>query len=148
MFPMNLHRLWFYFRTGYGSYVSLALGVIQFLLIGALYIQRIPELSSLHFSELIALFMVPFIAVSIVMGLLHTRHQMRTDTMLSALQNPFMFRIAPGKEEKISIPMTILGLKVQRLFLEQLGIMTKELELEFDGLGELLNRLSSGEEIR
>lgn len=145
---MNLYRAWLYFRFGHGGYLSLAIALVQFLLVGALYLQRIPGLAQIHLGELAAIFIVPYGILAVMIGWLHKRHQMTTDTEIAMLSNPYLFKIMPGKEEKLMIPLSILGLKVQKIWLENSGLMTPELEKDFADLGNLLARLRSGEEVK
>ena len=142
------YRLWFYFRIGNGNYLGLFISLVQFLLISALYVQKIPEFTGVHLYELAGIFVVPYSIASVLIGWMHKRKQMETDTMISALSNPYLFRIQPGKEEKIQIPLTLLNLRVQKAFMQKLGIMTPELSRDFDSFESLLTRLLSGEEIR
>lgn len=142
------YRAWFYFRIGYGTYLAFVVNIIQFLLIGTLYVQRIPEFAGIHLTVLAAIFVLPFSIASIIIGVLHTRRQMRTDIVLSTLQSPYLFRVTPGKEEKLSIPLTILGLKIQRAWAEKIGMMTPELEADFNRFEEMLKVLASGGEVR
>jgi hypothetical protein len=145
---MNLYRLWFYFRTGHGAYLATGISLLQFLLVGAIYLQKFPGLTDLHLTDLAVVFLIPYGVVAVMVGWLHKRHQMQTDTQIAVLSNPYVFRIQPGKEEKISYPMTLFGLKIQRIWMEKYDLMTDDLRKEFDNFEVMLKRLMAGEEIR
>ena len=141
-------RAWFYFRTGHGGYLSLGVSLVQFLFVAALYLQRIPEFAGLHLAELAVIFIVPYAMIAVFTGWVHTKKQMNTDAGISALQNPFLYKIMPGKEEKIGYPATLLNLQVLKQFVTTFNMMTPEIEAKFDQIEGLIKNLLEGKVIK
>ncbi len=145
--PVIVLRAWYYFRVGQSGYLSLIVGLIQFLFVATLYLQRIPAFADLHFSELAIIFLIPYGLGAVITGYVHTKKQTNIDTAIAALQNPFLYTIMPGKESRIGYPMMLLNLEVQKRFLKTLNMMDKDLEAEFDQMEELVKGLLSGKKL-
>lgn len=103
MNPRLFLRGWYYFRVGQSAYLSLVVGLVQFLFVATLYLQRIPAFADLHFTELAILFLVPYGVLAVGTGYVHTKKQMDTDNMIASLQNPFLVNMERqiGEIEKL-----------------------------------------------
>jgi hypothetical protein len=134
--------------VGQSGYLSLAVGLLQFLFVATLYLQRIPAFSDLHFYELAIIFLVPYALGAVGTGYVHTKKQMNTDNLLATVQNPFLYMLTPGKEARIAYPMMLLNLEVQRRFCKLEDMMDEKLEHEFDQMEQLIRKLLAGEALK
>ena len=116
---MNLERMlfraWFYLRIGYGTYIAFFIGfasnviVIYKLAVVDTPLQPIfPHLS--QFTIIAILVAAP---VSALIGLLHMRRTgaYAADASVSTESNPYIFRIVPGKEQEVFLPLSVLTAK-------------------------------------
>jgi hypothetical protein len=143
-----VQRSWYFFRVGYSSYLSLAVGIVQFLFVASLKLQQIPAFANLHFFELAILFLVPSVLASVATGYIHTKKQMNTDAAIASLQNPFLYTLMPGKEARVGYPAMFLNLQVQRKLVVAFKLMTPDLEVQFDKMESLVKQLIAGGDVR
>jgi hypothetical protein len=146
---LSLKRLWYYFRLGHGSYMSLVIGLVQFLIIAyALFLQRFPIFSGVHFSEFAVSFSILYAVGSVIIGWAHRRVQMSTEADIAVVTNPYIFKITPGKEPGLFIPLQMFTLEMQRVLMVKLGVLTPKMEKEFDYWMQKLQAYMNGEEFR
>ena len=146
MDPLNLQRTWFYFRLGHGNYLSLAIGMANFVTIQyVLFLQRFPFFTWLSLWSFTLLFISGYGVLAILSGWLHKRKQLAVETVVSIIQNPYTYQITPGKEAEVLYPIVELGLKTNKLLLSHLGLLDEEIETEMDRLLVKIGRLRRGE---
>src|SRR5215467_9434990 len=114
---MNLNRLlfraWFYFRTGYGTYISLPVGIASNLvvlyalaIVGNKYLH--PIFPSLTFFAVISI--IVFFPVGAILGLYHMKRTpaFAADASVQTESNPYVYKIIPGKEQEVLYPLLAL----------------------------------------
>ncbi len=130
-------RSWFYFRVGYGTYLALLLGYSGNIVV--LYKLAVIDNKYLtpYFSSL-ALFTLVGLAVSvptaILLGLLHVKRTgaYAADASLSTESNPYVYKLIPGKEREVFLPLMVLTAKgLAKVMREQNALSPQEKE-EFD----------------
>ena len=137
---MNLRRLlfrsWYYLRIGYSTYLTFLLGFATTVVtVYYLAINSIPALKSLFtsftlFTVFAALIGVP---LAILAGYVHFKrssaYSSEVDIVVEA--NPYYFKITPGKEREIQIPLAIANIDLSLEMARKLGVLTPKLESEF-----------------
>src|SRR2546427_9856576 len=116
---MNLERMlfraWFYLLIGYATYISFFIGfasniiVIYKLAVVDTTLQTVfPHLST--FTIIAVLVAAP---ISSLIGVLHMRRTgaYAADASVSMESNPYIFRIIPGKEQEVFLPLSVLTSK-------------------------------------
>lgn len=143
-----IRQLWFYFRTGHATYISLAIQLANFIVIQyVLFLQRFPILSSLGLLQFTLGFMLIYVIVSTLSGFVHAKRQLRVDVGFSAETNPYNFRVLPGKEKEVFVPVTLLTLDFMEDWYRKNGSLTALQQQRIEGLKIRLRKLMYGEEI-
>jgi hypothetical protein len=131
---LNLNRLifrgWYYFRTGYSTYVAFPLGFIStVIVIYSLGIKPVIESGGTlgSISEFIFPHLINFIIIGVVVmtpicvgfGAYHMkRRPYEADASVGVEQNPYTYKAIPGKEEEVFIPLWTLTAKALVRILE------------------------------
>lgn len=132
-----LYRSWFYFRAGYGTYISLPIGVASNLVV--LYELAViknkylsPIFQSLTIFTLAAL--IVFVPISITLGLYHMKRSgaFAADAAVQIESNPYVYKIIPGKEQEVLYPLIMLTAKGLARVLDQQRNMTPDEKREFE----------------
>ncbi len=145
-----LYRSWFYFRTGYNLYLAFLIGfasniVVLFKLGVADNKYLAPLFPSLTVFTIIGLlFAVP---VGIFTGLYHMKRSgaYAADASVSLEANPYIYKVLPGKEAEVFLPLWVLTVKGLAKVLDQEKTMTAEERKEMQTLLEKANALLKGQ---
>ncbi len=147
-----IYRSWYYFRIGYGTYLTFPLGYIGFLAL--IYIEFIAPLglnigifSSVVFFEIaVAIFMTP---AGILLGYLHLKHTKawQTEIEVGVEANPYNYKVTPGKEREAYAPITLATLQLVRRIAEKDNILTSEEKQQLEALEAKMNTLLQGKYI-
>ena len=148
---MNLTRLlfrsWYYFRIGYGTYLTFLLGFATTIVtVYYLAINNIPALKSVFTS--FWLFMILSVAVgvplSVLGGWLHFKRSQAysSEVDIAVEANPYYFKIIPGKEKELQVPLTVANIDLTVAMARKLGVLTPELESDLLQLREKYVRLA------
>ena len=134
---MNLRRLlfrsWYYFRIGYGTYLTFLLGFASTIVtVYYLAVNNIPILKLIFpnfwlFSVLAIAFGVPLAVFS---GYFHFKRSQAfsAEADIGVEANPYYFKITPGKEKEMSVPLTIANIDLFLAMAQKLGVLTPETE--------------------
>ena len=117
---MNLERIifrsWFYLRIGYGTYIAFLIGFLSnIIVIYKLAIADTPLVSLFpHLTEFTALAIVVASPISVIIGLFHMRRSAAyaADATVSLEANPYVYKLVPGKEREVTVPLSILTARV------------------------------------
>jgi len=141
-----LFRAWYYLRIGYGTYIAFFIGfasnviVIYKLAVVDTPLQAVfPHLST--FTIIAVLVAAP---LSSLIGLLHMKRTgaYAADASVSTESNPYIFRIVPGKEQEVFLPLSVLTAKA---LLKLVGNeLTLDERREFEAVLSKAEKLSSG----
>jgi hypothetical protein len=148
---MNLRRLlfrsWFYFRVGYSTYLTFLLGFATTIVtVYYLAINNIPALKSVFTS--FWLFTILSVAVgvplSVLGGWLHYKRSQAysSEVDIAVEANPYYFKIIPGKEKELQVPLTVANIDLTVAMARKLGVLTPELESNLLQLREKYVRLA------
>jgi hypothetical protein len=148
---MNLTRLlfrsWYYFRIGYGTYLTFLLGFATTIVtVYYLAINNIPALKSVFTS--FWLFTILSVAVgvplSVLAGWFHLKRSQAfsSEVDIGVEANPYYFKIIPGKEKELQVPLTVANIDLTVAMARKLGVLTPELESDLLQLREKYVRLA------
>ena len=117
---MNLERIifrsWFYLRVGYGTYIAFLIGFVSNIIV--IYKLAVADTSLVsvfpHLTEFTVLAVVIASPLSVIIGLFHMRRTaaFAADASVSMEANPYVYKIVPGKEREVTVPLSILTARV------------------------------------
>ncbi len=116
---MNLERLlfrsWFYLRIGYATYIAFLIGFLGNIIV--IYKLAVADTQLLSVFPRLTTFTIVTVLVSapisIAIGLFHMRRTgaYAADATVSTESNPYVYRVVPGKEQEVFLPLWILTAK-------------------------------------
>jgi hypothetical protein len=144
-----LFRAWFYFRQGYNLYLAFLLGFSSNLVV--LYRLGVVDNTYLRpifpslgiFAAIGVLVAVP---VGILAGLYHMKRTgaFAADASVATEANPYIYKLVPGKEKEVFLPLWILTVRALARMLDQQKTMTAEEKKELDDILDKANSLLEG----
>lgn len=147
-----LFRSWFYFRVGYGTYIAFLIGFASNLVvIYKLGIVGNKLFESFFYSltvfSIVAL--VVTVPICISAGLYHMKRTgaFAADASVSLEANPYIYRIIPGKEREVFLPLWVITVRSLAKVLDRQQAMTQEERRELDEALEKANALLEGRAI-
>ncbi len=147
-----LYRSWFYLRIGYGTYIAFFIGFFgNIIIIWRLAIeenkQNFPILASLKLTTFLALALIITVPVSVYIGLYHLKRTgaYAAEASVAVESNPYVYKVQPGKEQEVFLPLMILTARGLAKVMEQHEALTKEEKEEFDAILSKANRLLTGQ---
>lgn len=148
-FERILFRSWFYLRVGYGTYIAFLIGFLSNIII--IYKLAIANTSLVsifpHLTEFTAIAIVIASPISIIIGLYHMRRTaaFAADATVSMEANPYVYKIVPGKEREVTVPLSIL---TARVLLKLAGDkLTPEEKQELEGVLAKADKLLLGQSV-
>ena len=115
-FERIIFRSWFYLRVGYATYIAFFIGFLSSItVIYKLAIADTPLVSLFpHLTEFAIVAIIISSPISVVIGLLHMRRTaaFAADASVSTEANPYVYKIVPGKEREVTIPLSILTARI------------------------------------
>ncbi len=151
-----LYRSWYYLRIGYGTYLAFFIGFVgNIVVIYKLAIEpsieknSIPILATLfpRLTIFVAVALVVTVPASIYVGLYHMKRTgaFAAEASVAVESNPYVYKIQPGKEQEVFLPLMILTARGLAKVMEQHEALTKEEKKEFDAILVKANMLLTGE---
>ena len=144
-----MFRSWFYFRTGYNTYLAFFIGFASNIIViyrlgiqGNHYFEWIPSLGYAA-----ALAIVVLIPVCISAGLYHMKRTgaFAADASVSTESNPYVYKLVPGKEREVFLPLWVQTMKSLVKVLDQQHALTLEEKAEFQNTLNKANALLEGQ---
>jgi hypothetical protein len=132
-----LFRAWFYFRTGYNTYIAFFIGFASNVIV--IYNLGISEnkflgpfFASLTLFAILALAIL--IPISISAGLYHMKRTgaYAADASVSTESNPYIYKVLPGKEQEVFLPLWMMTVRGLARLLEQEKTMTADEKRELE----------------
>ena len=128
-----LFRSWYYFRIGYSTYLTFLLGFATTLItVYYLAINSIPALKSVFPSFLLFSIIAIGIGVplSVLAGFVHFQRSRAysAEVDIGVEANPYYYKVTPGKEAEIYVPMNIAAIDLALGMARKLGALTPEIE--------------------
>jgi hypothetical protein len=147
-----LFRAWFYFRTGYGLYLAFSLGfasnlvvIYKLAVVDNKYLS--PFFPSLTVFAIVAVIVATPIAI--FSGLYHMKRTgaFAADAAVQTESNPYIYRVTPGKEREVFVPLMILTARGLAKVMDQLKTMTPEERRDFEDVLAKADVLLKGEAV-
>ena len=151
-FRRLLWRSWFYFRAGYGTYIALLMGYAGNIVV----LYKLGVVGN-HFLEGVFTSLTVFtifgilvsVPVAVLLGLFHFKRTgaYSADASLSTESNPYVYKLVPGKEREVFLPLMVLTAKgLAKIMREQNALSPQDRE-EFDRILAKADTLMQGEMI-
>ncbi len=143
-------RLWFYFRTGYGTYLTFFLGALNTLVVvWYLAISHAPYVGSIFagsfkaFAVIISAVGVP---LSIAIGWIHLKKSpaYKSEAEIGAESNPYYFKLTPGVWLEAYGPLYLELLEMSKRVLERDNLLTPDDKTRIKNIEEKLKILNEG----
>jgi hypothetical protein len=115
-FERIIFRSWFYLRVGYGTYIAFLIGFVSNIIV--IYKLAIADTSLVsvfpHLTVFAILAVVIASPLSVIIGLYHMRRTaaFAADATVSMEANPYVYKIIPGKEREVTVPLSIMTARV------------------------------------
>ena len=138
-------------RQFYSAYIALFIAISNWITIQyRLVLENAPILSGI-FSNMWTFLIVAVIVFSIISVLgghyIHRKRQFRIEQELAVEENPYLYRIMPGKEKELLIPVLMLQLEGLEDLLRQNNSLTNEKKMQFQNFKTELLKLAQGRSI-
>jgi hypothetical protein len=147
-----IFRAWFYFRQGYNLYLAFVIGFASNIVVlfklgisGNKYLEWLfPSLT-----VFIIVGLVVAIPAGILTGLSHMKRTaaFAADASVQIEANPYMYKVIPGKERDVFLPLWVLTAKSLARMLEQQKTMTMEERKELQAILDKADALLEGQYI-
>lgn len=149
-----LFRAWSYFRTGYGTYLAFFIGFASnIIVIYQLEIKNVGFLTGNPIFRSQALFALFALAIIIPLcigaGLYHMKKTgaFAADASLSTESNPYIYKIIPGKEQEVFLPLWTATVRSLVKVLDKQQAMTVEEKNELEEILDRANALMEGRQV-
>src|SRR3989442_10312391 len=136
-------------RVGYGTYIAFLIGFVSNIIV--IYKLAIADTSLVsvfpHLTEFTAVAIVIASPISVIIGLFHMRRTaaFAADASVSTEANPYVYKIVPGKEREVTVPLSIL---TARVLLKLAGDkLTAEEKQELEGVLAKADKLLLGQSV-
>lgn len=149
-----LFRAWSYFRTGYGTYLAFFIGfasnIIVIYKLGVAQITLFPNnpiFEHLTYFALVSLAII--VPLCIAAGLYHMKRTgaYAADASLSTESNPYIYKVIPGKEQEVFLPLWVATVRSLVKVLDKQQAMSAEEKGELEGILEKANTLLEGRQV-
>jgi ABC-type antimicrobial peptide transport system permease subunit len=144
-FRKALFRAWFYFRTGYNLYLAFLIGFASNIVV----LYRLGVTDNKYLAPIfpsLSLFTILALVIALPLGILAGLYHMKrtgafaADASVATEANPYIYKVVPGKEKEVFLPLWILTVRGLAKMLDQQKTMTPE---ERENLQELLSKADS-----
>lgn len=145
-----LTRMWFYFRTGYGTYLTFFLGALNTLVVvWYLAIAHVPFVGNIFassFTEFAIITTAVGVPLSIAFGWLHLKKSpaYQSEAEVGVESNPYYFKLAPGFWLEAIGPLYLELLEMSRRVLERDNLLTPDDKKRISDLEEKFKILNAG----
>jgi hypothetical protein len=142
-------RLWYYFRIGYGTYLTFLLGYVSTLVtLYYLAIKNMPDLLTIfpHFLEFVVVGTVFGAPLSIIIGWLHLKRTaaFRAEADIGVESNPYYYKLPPGYNREVFAPLYLELLELLKRLIEAQGLLPDDEKSRIEVLERKLRLLAEG----
>ena len=144
-----ISRAWYYFRLGYGTYLTFVLGYVSTLVtVYYLAVKNMPPLLDVfpHFAS----FAIPATGLgaplAVLLGWVHFKRSsfFSSEADIAIEANPYAYKLQPGYVTEVNTPVMLLELKILKRLAETGGLLTDSEKAEFERLQSKLKVLLEG----
>ncbi|MEM2122627.1 MAG: hypothetical protein QXE79_03220 [Candidatus Bathyarchaeia archaeon] len=148
-FGRYLSRAWFYFRTGFSTYLTFLLSAVNTLtVVYYLLVRNVPALEVVFpkfsiFAVIAVCVGVPF---AVLVGWLHMKGTpaWTSEMEISVEANPYYYKLPPGHAREVYAPVYLEILRLVRKIAGREGLLTSEEEEGIRELEDKMRRLIGG----
>jgi hypothetical protein len=144
-----LFRSWYYFRLGYGTYLTFPIGYVSTLVtIYYLAIQNVPGLKEV-FSRFVLFGIIATIAIfplSVATGWVHAKRSraLKSEFEIAAEANPYNYKLPPGINLEVVYPFFEETLAAVKDLLDKQGLLDPKRAKRFEELLQKIDLLLKG----
>jgi len=145
-----LFRAWFYFRQGYNLYLAFLIGFASNIVV--LFRLGVEPNNPLHgIFPTLGIFTAVGLLVAIPVGILTGLYHMKrtgayaADASVATEANPYIYKVVPGKEKEVFLPLWILTVRGLAKMLDQQKTMTSKEKQELEDLLSKASALMEGQ---
>jgi len=144
-----LFRAWYYFRLGYGTYITFVIGFISTVTtVYYLAIKNIPPLLDLFpsFSTFTILGAVLLLPTGVLFGWLHMKKTpaWTAEQDISTEANPYYYKLPPGHASEATFPAYLFIIRMLKRIEEKEDLLTPKEKAEIEDLERKLETLIKG----
>jgi hypothetical protein len=145
-----LFRAWFYFRQGYNLYLAFLIGFASNIIV-LFRLGVEPNKSLLGIFPSLGIFTAVGLLVAIPVGILTGLYHMKrtgayaADASVATEANPYIYKVVPGKEKEVFLPLWILTVRGLAKMLDQQKTTTPEEQKQLENLLNKASALLDGE---
>ena len=144
-----IFRVWYYFRIGYGTYLTFILGIVSTLVtVYYLAINNITFLQSVFpaFWIFSVISLVVGIPVAVILGWYHVKGSgiFMSEQDINVEANPYNYKVPPGFWQEAFTPVYLELLKGMAKMLEKQNLLTAEDQAQIKQLENKLETLIQG----
>ena len=145
-----IFRAWYYFRQGYNLYLAFFIGFASNIVV----IYKLEIQGNHYFDWLfptISVFLVVGLIVAVPIGIFAGLYHMKrtaafaADAAVSTEANPYMYKLIPGKERDVFLPLWVQMARSLAKILEQQSTMTAEDRRELKAILDKADALLEGQ---
>lgn len=145
-----LYRAWFYFRIGYSTYIAFFVGFASNIVVIYALAIKPNDLLSPYFGRLWVFALVALVVavpLSVFVGLFHMKRTgaFAADASVSLEANPYIYKVLPGKEQEVILPLMIITAQGIAKVLQRQDTLTDSERKEFEDVLLKANRLLQGQ---
>jgi len=147
-----VYRAWYYFRLGYGTYLSFLLGFASTLVtVYYLAIRNMPFLLSLfpNFFPFAVLSTLVGVPLAVAVGWAHLKRSriFSSEVDIAVEANPYYFKIAPGISKEVTTPAMLAELRILQRLAQAEGLLSDSEKAEIEELQAKLRLLLEGKRV-
>jgi hypothetical protein len=145
-----IFRAWFYFRQGYNLYLAFIIGFASNIVV-LFRLGVEPNKTLLGIFPTLGIFtaigLLVAIPIGIVTGLYHMKRTgaYAADASVATEANPYIYKVVPGKEREVFLPLWILTARGLAKMLDQQATTTPAERKELEDLLSKANLLLEGQ---
>ncbi len=145
-----IFRAWFYFRQGYNLYLAFLIGFASNIVV-LFRLGVEPNKTLLSIFPTLGIFTAVGLLVAIPVGIIAGLYHMKrtgayaADASVATEANPYIYKVVPGKEREVFLPLWILTVRGLAKMLDQQKTTTPEERRELESLLSKANALMEGQ---
>ncbi|MGA2237806.1 MAG: hypothetical protein ABSG74_01195 [Candidatus Bathyarchaeia archaeon] len=147
--PRWIFRSWYYFRLGYGTYLTFLLGYVSTLItVYYLAIKNMPPLLDVfpHFLEFALLATIIGAPLAVVIGWIHLKRSklFSSELDIGIEANPYNYKLAPGYWKEAFAPIMLVQLRILKRMSETKDLLSDSEKSEIEELEKKMVILMKG----
>jgi len=144
-----VYRAWYYFRLGYGTYLTFLLGYVSTLVtVYYLAIRNMPDLLRIfpRFETFGVLATVIGVPLAVAIGWAHLKRSglFTSEQDVAVESNPYNYKLPPGYIKEAWVPAMLMQIRLVRKLSEAGGVLTNSEREEVEGIERRIETLLAG----